>query len=64
MAAVVPDPSGRDNICKALTQSAGEQGKAKTKSKGNDGKSELILQLKEAVCLCSWEQGRSQREFP
>lgn len=47
-----------------LPQSTEEQGKAKAASKGTDGKSKLILQLKEAMCLCSWEQGRSQREFP
>ena len=39
-------------------------GKPKTESKGADGKSNLILKLKAAVGLCSWEQGRRDREFP
>jgi len=36
----------------------------KAESKGAHGKSELILKLKAAVGLCSWEQGRKGSEFP
>lgn len=40
------------------------RGKCKSESKNADGKSKSILKLKVAMCLCSWEQGRSHREFP
>lgn len=42
----------------------GRRGKHKNESKNVNGKSKSILKLKEAMCLCSWEQGRSHCEFP